>query len=89
MRAWLTMAMTTAASAGVGVLFTMIHAPGRFERGPAHWARAYFYLSIPLLAVLLLARRPITRRPPWAQWCLALPLALLALLALVVAVVML
>lgn len=89
MRAWLTLAMTTAASAGLGVLFAMIHTSSRFERGPASWARLYFYLSMPLLAVLLLARRRFTRQPPWLQWLIALPLAFLALVSLVTAIVML
>jgi hypothetical protein len=89
MRAWLTLATTTAASAGLGVLFSMIHTSSRFQRGPALWAERYFYLSIPLLAIVLLARRPFTRWPPWLQWLIALPLALLCLVSLVTAIVML
>jgi hypothetical protein len=89
LRAWLTLATTTAASAGLGILFSMIHTSSRFARGPAFWAERYFYLSIPLLAAVLLARRPFTRRPPWLQWLVALPLAFLALASLVTAIVML
>jgi hypothetical protein len=89
MRAWLTLAATTAASAGIGLLFTLIHTPGRFESGPAFCARAYFFLSIPLLAVTLLARRPFTRWAAAVQWAIALPLAVLSLLALVIVIVML
>jgi hypothetical protein len=88
MRAWLTLAMSTAASAGLGVLFTLIHPPSRFESGPAFWAEAYFYACIPLLAVILFVRRPITRLRSWVQWSIALPLAFLSLVALVVAIAM-
>jgi hypothetical protein len=88
MRAWLTLAMPTAASAGLGLLFSLIHLPSRFERGPAFWAKAYFFLAIPLLAVILLVRRRFTRWHRWIQWSIAVPLALLSLVALVVALVM-
>ena len=87
--AWIVMTAATAASAGTGLLFTLIHPPHRFERPPGSWAAAYLYAAMPITALLVLARRRITALPTWLQALAAAVFALLWLVSLMVAIVML
>ena len=89
MRAWLAMTATTAMTAGIGLLFTLINESARFAAPPASLARAYFFAAIPIVVVLVIARRPITRLPAPLQRSIATVLAALSLSALLTAIVML